>query len=340
MVNIKDVARQAQVSIASVSRYYNAPNLLNEKTKDKIELAINDLRYTPNRVAKSMRTSRTHSIAIIVPSFSNLLYVDLYRELRRASDQLGYSIDLFTTDGVSENLRKSLKEVISRRFDGVIICYLDEQDLKSDIESAAKELPLVILSSNPDPANVSIVFVDALDGLSKATQHLIDIGCKRIACVAGPKDRVITKEKLKGYTVTMEKNGFEVQDPYIMYGPNHFHTGFYAVRNYLTMTPPPDGIVCGTDDIAIGCLKSLIASGINVPDDMALIGFNGISLLDTYEPSISTVAQQIDRIAQETVNMLVHIIDHPAARKKHVSFQASLLIGKSTDQRAPNRFLL
>lgn len=338
MVNIKDVAKSADVSIATVSRYFNAPDLLNDNTRIRIEKAIRELNYVPNRVAVSMRTSRTNTIAIIVPSFENLIYVDMYREFRKASDAMGYTIDLFTTDGIADNLRKSLREVVSRRFDGVIICYLDEVDLKDDIEATARQLPLVLLSSNPNPANTSLVYVDALDGLSKATQHLIDIGRQRIACVAGPKDKVITSEKLRGFQITMERNGFTIPEDYVMFGPNHFHTGFYAARQFLTLKEPPDGIVCGTDDIAIGCLKSLISSRIRVPEDMALIGFNGISLLNTYEPSISTVAQQMDQIARETVRMLVHIINHPKARRQHTSFKASLLVGKSTDSQAPNRF--
>lgn len=337
MVRIKDVAELAGVSVSSVSRFLNAPETLKEETRKKVEQAVTSLQYFPSLIARSLRTKATQTIAFIIPSLDNLYYVDVFGALRQEASKKGYTVNLVTTGHDHDTLRRYLNDLSAQSVDGAVIGFLDDDEVIGDMRIAQKRLPIVLLTSTSGREEFNSIFVDAMEGEMRATQHLIDCGCRRIAFVGGIMNGP-TIEKKKGFEAAMRRNNLPIDPELYFFKHNHFITGFWAVREFVTRGKEPDGIVCATDDIAMGCVKHLIRSGYKVPEDVKVIGFNGISLVDIYEPSISSLRHPIHRTAEEAVELLHERILYPNGKTRQVSLYTSLVVNTSTDPEAPARF--
>jgi len=336
---IKDVAQYGGVSVSSVSRYLNAPDTLRLETRKKIQKAVETLRYSPNPIARSLRTKSTETIALIIPSLDNLYYVDLYSELRQAAAASGYTINLLTSNWNCETMRKYLQVLPNRNVDGIIVTFLDDDELIEDFRVTQKYIPLVLVTSTPNRQEFNSIFIDAQEGVSRATQHLIDSGCTRIAFVGGRLNGS-TLAKRKGFEIAMRQNSLSVNPEFYFFDKDHFSTGFWAMRQFWNLNKRPDGIVCTMDDIAMGCVKYLLRNGLKIPQDVKVIGFNGISLINAYEPSISSLEHPIKAIASEAVNLVRKQIESPRAKRHQVTLYTTLIVNTSTDVEAPTRFLI
>jgi LacI family transcriptional regulator len=206
-----------------------------------------------------------------------------------------------------------------------------------DFYNVQKQTPLVLITSMPHRQEFNSIFVDVEEGLMRATQHMIDSGCANIAFVGGQyKGSTIVKQK--GFEAAMRRNGLEINTKFYFFNKNYFTTGFEAVRYFLGLDKRPDGIICATDDIAIGCVKYLISNGFKIPEDVKLIGHNGISLINAIEPSISSMSHPINDIAEESMRLLHKQMEHPGT-KQQVILYTTLVINTSTDINAPSHLL-
>lgn len=329
----------ARVSASSVSRYFNTPELLAGETKQRIEEAIKQLNYKPNMVARTLRTQKSNKIAMIIPTISNMLYIDLYQELQRAAMEKGLTVMIFPIENTWEMLVKYLDEIPQMDFDGLIVCYLDEENIVEKLRQTQENIPLVLLSNDPYKTGFNMAFMNVHEAIYQSTNYLLNQGRERIAFVGAKKDSLILKEKYKGYRLALERAGHAFNPDYEFIGKiNHFQTGFIAMHKFLGLVEIPDGIVCANDDIAIGCIKQLQANHIHIPDQVAVIGLNGISILNTYAPSISSIVQPIGQISRTMIDMLVENIKFPHAKKKRVDFKGKLVARGSTDKDAVEYF--
>ena len=306
MATIKDVAKAAQVSVASVSRYLNAPALVKTETRERIARAVKKLNYQPSALAVSMRTRQTQNIALIIQTITNMYYIDLYGALRDAADRHSHSVSLFTTERNEAALRKTLDNVLRNNYAGVILGFLDEPGVQRDLERLAKTLPLVLVTCDPSQETIDNVYLDARDGMFQAATHLFSIGRKRIAYVGAAPNSVISTEKYIGYTAALEAAGKSVDPKLVFHGARqHFSSGMEGTAHFLSLPERPDGIVCTTDDIGIGCVKQLLINKVPIPDAIAVASFNGISVLQSYEPELTTVAQPVQMMADTAIRMLM-----------------------------------
>jgi LacI family repressor for deo operon, udp, cdd, tsx, nupC, and nupG len=330
-VTIHDVAKEAKVSISSVSRYLNSPWMLNQDKVDRIRDAIKKLNYRPSALAVSMRTQKTKMIALIIPTFTNMYYIDLYSTFREVTLKHGYSLNLYTTERNPDELYKYLEQIPQRNYDGAIIAFLDEAITRDDLLSAQEKYPLILLTSDPHQEDFNNVFIDAYDAMYKAASHLISLGRKRIAFISGAPDSVISHEKFKGFETAMREAGRSIDHQYLFYGEKqHFDSGIAGASKFLSMKERPDGIVCSTDDIGIGCMKKLLQEKVRIPEEIAVVSFNGISVLRSFEPEITTVAQPIAEIADALFGLLLENIENKKMNRKKICFKAELRIRNST----------
>ena len=338
-MTIKEVAKIAGVSAASVSRFFHSPELLKEETCEKIRQVIERLDYRPNIVASNLRSQHSRNIAVLVPSLTNLYYVDLHAALRTSILENDYTLHLYTTERSPEILKRSLRNIVQGQYDGAIMCFLDEDETMDALLQVQQSIPTVLITSNPNVEGFSNVFVDAFDAMFKLVSHMVDIGRSRIAFAYAAQDSVVSREKYRGYRMALEQFNLEAYPDYLYNGKiNHFQTGHMAARQFLSLPVVPDAIVCSTDDAAIGCLKCILDKGLRLPEDIALAGFNGISILSTYTPSITTVAQPIYAEAASAVNMLLEDISRPKKRKNQTIFKGTLVVAKTTVADAPENF--
>ncbi len=335
MAVLKDVARLAGVSPSTVSKYLNHPDKMTEEYKIMIQKAIEELNYIPSNVARSMRTGKTNIIALIIPELTNPYYSEVYNAVRSACCSKGYTPIVYTTEENSDVLNDFLTNFSLLNADGIIMAFVDEDEIMQKILEIEHIIPVVLMSWDISNENFNSVNVDLFDGIYKATNHLIQKGHKKIAYVSGIWQSRISKEKFRGFEKAIKDAGMEIKDEYIAAGKYRFKTGFQSARSFMQLADPPTAIVGANDIIAIGCVKYLINNGYRVPEDCAVIGFDGISLSKIYDPSISTVEQPIFDMGVKAVDILIDVIDKPNQAHKQVIFNTRLIINRSTDSNAP-----
>jgi LacI family transcriptional regulator, repressor for deo operon, udp, cdd, tsx, nupC, and nupG len=335
MTVIKDVAHLAGVSPSTVSKYLNNASSLTQEYKERVAKAIEALHYTPSNIARSMRTGRKNLIAVIVPSIDNPFYSELYNAIRVHCTQKGYTPIIYTTDENPDTLGNILSNIAASPVDGVILCFLDEADIISRLEELHEHTPVVVMGWHVQSNKFSSVISDVFSGIYKSTYHLIELGHENIAYISGRLKRSISGEKLRAFKKAMFDANLPVRDELIFADNFRYETGYHAASNFMHEKNPPTGIVAANDVLALGCVKYLINNNYRVPEDVAVIGFDGIQLSSLYDPSISTVAQPITEMGQAAGDMIIARIEKPSSKRMQAIFQSDLVIRKSTDKNAP-----
>ena len=340
MAVIKDVAKLAGVSTGTVSKYLNNPSGLKEDTRKRVELAINNLLYTPSPLARSMRTRKTNTVAVVVPDISNPFYGEVYKYIRLAIIQKGYTPILYTTEDNLDILRGYLSGISIGQLDGLILCYPGEDEaLAAFTEEIQSQVPLVLLGWDISDNKLNSVVIDVFEGIYKATKYMISLGHKDIAYVGGFEGSRISREKYGGFARAMKDAGHEVDSRHVYFGNDTLQSGYQAARSFtMTAGGSLTAIVAEDDFLAIGCLKYLLNRGVRVPEDIAVIGFDDILLARMFEPSLSTISLPKEQIGKEAVKLLMSRIDKPLGKNRQIILNTELVIRNSTDKNAAVEF--
>jgi LacI family transcriptional regulator len=307
LATIRDVARLAGVSVATVSRVLNKNGYVNKETEQKVAKAIEQLSYEPNAVARGLAGKRTGTIALILPDISNPFFPEIARGVEDAAQAHGFTVILCNSDDLGQK-EKSYIEVLKKRYiDGIIFASntLGPDDAE---QMNRNKIPMVVLDRAPSSQVCSVVRSKNCEGAKLAVNHLLDAGCKKIAHIYGPQEYITAKERLDGYEAAVRR--FPWFSPSLMV-PGYFRIdgGVQAVEELLAKHPDVDGIFAGNDLMAIGALKGLHRMGISVPDDVAICGFDGVGLTEITEPELTTVAQPIYEMGALAARVLIETIE-------------------------------
>jgi DNA-binding LacI/PurR family transcriptional regulator len=333
-VVIKDVAARAGVSTGTISKYFSNPSGLREDNRRRIERAVRELDYRPSRIARSLRTQRTNLLALIVPDIVNPFYASVYDAVRISATPYGYKPILYTTEDDLKILRDYLEGGYIHEVDGLIFCFLDEDELLADFQRIGSRIPLILLSWDMNAKTDSVV-IDLFDALKKSTNHLLGLGHRKIAYIGGPPDSRISKEKLRGYEKALSDAGCQRRPEYVFSGRYRLHTGYQATQQFLRLADPPTAIVAANDTLGIGSMKYLLRHRVRIPDDVAVIGLDNVPLSAMYEPALSTVTLPIERMGLEAVKLLMNRIQSPRSRSRNILLGTELVVRSSTDKIAP-----
>ncbi|WP_174614606.1 LacI family DNA-binding transcriptional regulator [Virgibacillus ihumii] len=327
MATIKDVAKLANVSTATVSRVLNKNGYVNKETETRVKEAIKQLNYLPNDVARSLFKGKSKIIALFVPDITNPFFPELARAVEDYSNYRNYNFVLCNTDNDSEKEIVYLNALQQKSVDGFIIVSssITEDDLKR-IKVPVVALDRIISS------NVSSVTVNNREGAGKAVQYLKSIGCERIAHIAGPENISSARERFQGYLDEVENETWYTPK-YVAQGKYNFDKAKEAAIDLLTNHPEIDGLFVGNDLMGAGVLNAAASLGISIPEDLAVIGFDGISLSKIITPSLTTMAQPVYEIGRRAAEMLIFQItsEHPEIMSEE--FDVQLMERQSTDVR-------
>ena len=339
MAVIKDVAKLAGVSTGTISKYLNNHHELKEDTKRRVEEAIATLQYKPNLLARSMRTGKTNTLAVIVPDIANPFFVEVYNSIKSAASQNGYASILYTTDDNPDTLNHYLTSIHMQHVDGFVLCFIDNNKaIEAFINELHEDTPMVFLSWDINNTNRNSVVIDVFEGIYVATRHLIEQGHKNIAYVGGPENDIISKEKFNGYCRAMTSAGLEINQQLVIHMNYTLQSGYQAARKLTMCEAVPDALVAENDILAIGCLKYFLQKKMNIPEDIAVIGFDNIPLSVMYEPSLSTISLPLTQMGNEAIKILMSRIDTPTLKNKQLILKTSLVIRSSTCMEAPVEF--
>lgn len=324
MATIRDVAKFAQVSTATVSRVINRNGYVNEETKKRVKLAIEQLNYMPNDVARNLFTGRSEMIALFLPDITNPFFPELARAVEDMTKRCGYTFVLCNTDNDIEKQIDYLNALQQKSVDGFIIVSssLTEEHLQSI------QVPIVALDRTISD-EISSVTVNNRQGSRQAVKHLKSIGCKRIAHIAGPEHTDNAIQRMRGYLDEVKHDEW-FNSGYVVSGAYNFDEARRTTMNLLSNYPGIDGIFAGNDLMGAGVLNAAAALGKKVPDELAVIGFDGTAMGQTVTPTLTTMAQPIYDIGAKAAEIVMKQIKTDDSTVLTEEFNVQLIERQST----------
>jgi len=348
MSSIKDVAKKAGVSISTVSHVLNNTKYVSDDLKRKVNITIKELGYEVDIVARSMKSNETKKIGIIVDDMCGLFYPYIIRAICTVAEAAGYNAIICDSRSNIDREKKSLKDLVSSRVDGIIISSSISTEYASmyvhelkELTSNKKQIPLVSIERNFSEWGIDSVFTDMEEGGYKATQHLIDIGCKKIGHITGPTVASVVQDRIRGYKRALEANGYPVKDDNFAFGDYSHVSGYIAMKELMHKNPYLDGVFIANDQMAIGACNALKELGKNIPNDIKVIGFDDVFVSSIVDPPLSTVHIQKEHIGLESINILLDQIKNgPHVPAKRVELPNHIVVRKSTDINAASDWIL
>ncbi|WP_368489497.1 LacI family DNA-binding transcriptional regulator [Clostridium sp. BJN0013] len=307
--SIKDVAKEAGVSIATVSRVLNDVDVVNEETKKKVLAAIKKLGYRPNIVARSLKTQKTRTIGIIIPDISNQFYPEIVRGAEDVANIYDYNIMLCNTDLDIEKETEYLKVLKEKMSDGVL--YMSNS-LEEDMLNLIKQLqiPMVLVETTNDKEDIPSVTIDNEKAAYDGVTYLINKGNKKVAYIGASEDMAnASAVRYKGYKKALEENNLKVDKDRTYFSNLKAKDGYEGINKILDKVEV-DSIFCSSDEIAMGAINALRDRGIKVPEDVDVMGFDNIYSASIFYPKLTTVAQPIYDMGSVGMRMLIKLINN------------------------------
>jgi len=323
---MKDVARLAGVSTSTVSHVINNNRFVSDGVREKVEQAIRHLNYAPSALARSLKINQTHTIGMLLTTSSNPFYAEVVRGVEESCYQRGYSLILCNTAGDEERMNRSLETLMQKRVDGLLMMCTESHLPSADILNRYPSIPTVMMDWAPFEGRGDIIQDNALLGGELATQHLIDCGYTRIACIAGPQDKTPARMRLEGYRNAMTKSGLEILPGYVVNGDFEFQGGYNGMVELLALETPPEAVFTSNDAMAVGVYHALYQAGMGIPQQMAVMGYDDIELARYLTPPLSTIHQPKDALGELAIDTLIHRLSDPDASQQTLVLTPELVV--------------
>lgn len=330
MASIKDVALRARVSTTTVSHVVNHTRFVSDKVRAEVEAAIRELGYVPSAVARSLKSNTTKTIGMLIPNCSNPYFAEIVRSVEDHCFGAGYTLILCNTDDDPHRQGVYLQVLSEKRIDGMIIISTGEDEALRRLLQGLP-IPTVLLDREIDEIHCDLVETAHLQGGLMATQHLIDLGHRRIACLAGPADLNPSAQRITGWRTALAQSGLTAQAADLLWHSDFSSQGgFTTMQSILASPQPPTAVFVCNDLMGIGALSAAHEAGVRVPQDMSLIGFDDIELARFASPALTTIAQPKHRIGVTAVDMLLERIQGGRVQARQVLLQPNLVVRHST----------
>ena len=331
MVRLKDIARQAGVSVMTVSKALRNEPDVSAATKARIKGLAQQLGYVPDSSAQGLRTRKTKMFGLAVPSSMNPIFARIVFAIEERAHELGYDLLLTSTHNLPDREEACLRRLLSRRVDGLFISpvYRFEAEARIYKEVLARQVPTVLLGP-PAPFCKSFVSVETDEQVASytATQHLLKLGHKRIAYLTGPPVAPWAHDRFEGYRRALREAGIEVDDKLVFAAGNTIEDGAKAGQQLFNESCHATAIQAVSDLAAIGCAEALFAQGLKIPDDISLVGYGNIMAAEHFRVPLTTIRQPKFRLGLAAVDAMMNLLKGQRVETKHLS--AELIERKST----------
>ena len=330
---LKDIARELNISVSTVSRALRDSYEINPETKRIVMECAARLHYRPNPIALSLKGSSSKAIGVVVPQIANYYFSQAINGIEEVANRRGYDVLIFQTHETYEREVANLRQAVARRVDGVLISLSSETASITHLQELQQHgMPIVQFDRVSAELNTPRIVADNFAGAFGATEHLIKTGRRRIAHLTIQPWLSITQERLAGYRAALEQNGLPYDETLVRFGTFGPDEVGPLVDELLALTPRPDAFFTASDRLALGCLAALRQRRISIPDDVSLIGFTNLNVADMLSPSLSTVVQPAKEIGQAAVERLLDLIErkHRAAPPTTTTFPTTLVLRESS----------
>jgi len=327
-----DVARRARVSVATVSYVINAgPRPVSQTTRARVLRAIQQLDYRPSEIARSLRLQRTRTIGLILPDTANPFFSAVAKGVEDAGFAAGYSV-LLGHSGYDVSRERAYAEVmISKQVDGVI--YIQATTDAATAQSLLQHrIPTVAVDREIVGVEIDCVVADNYGGSRAATEHLVKLGHRRIACILRSPALSNARERLRGYQAILAEAGLDPNPGYLRFGGAGYEDGRRAVEQLFTLDPRPTAVLAFPDIVAVGAIRGIVDAGLRVPEDVSVVGFDDIPSSGFMDPALTTVAMPKREMGQRAAEVLLARIAgaEPDAAAQRIVLPAVLVVREST----------
>ncbi|WP_281884371.1 LacI family DNA-binding transcriptional regulator [Paenibacillus sp. YYML68] len=308
--NIRDIAKSAGVSVATVSKVINNYPNVSPETKRRVLDIIREEQFIPNSTARGLVKGRSMTLGMFLTTgLTHPFFVNLMVGMESALKDTGY--DLIYLAQIDWNPEYSLvRHCLSRNVEGVIIFGFQRDDLNFE-EMLQSGIPTIFIDMDMTGPRAGFVTSDNIDGVKKAVRYLTGLEHRRIAFISGLLDSYVGKLRLEGYRQALREEGLPDLQDYIATGDFTKESGYQAMQTFLQLAEPPTAVVCSSDMSALGVMEAAKEAGLSIPDDLSVMGFDDIELAQHLQPPLSTIRQDCSTIGSQAVRMLHELIHHP-----------------------------
>ena len=331
MSNIREVAKRAGVSTATVSRVLSRPDVVSPDTRVRVLKAVERLGYAPNSAAKNLRTLKSRKLLVTVPDISNPFFSLILQGIEDAAQKNGYAVLVGDTQHDEMREERYAQMLKQKEADGLIFLGHRLPRVAVSVVQEAAPLCAPIVNGCEFSAELGVpsVHIDNAKAAAEAMHHLFALGHRAIGVVTGPLLSPLSRDRLAGARVSARGHGYE-QDLIVMQGDFSIRSGAEAADALLERPDPPTAVFCFNDEMAMGVINSARRRGLRLPDDLSIVGFDDIRFAECVEPPLTTIAQPMRAIGEGTVRLLLEILNGGRLTPVSVTLPHTLQIRAST----------
>lgn len=326
-VTIYDVAKEANVSIATVSKVINNTGRISEKTRKKVNEVMEKLDYQPNLMASALMGKQTKTIGLLIPDLANPFFSELARSIEDRGHELGYNLVICSTDYQEEKENKYLTLLMQKRVDGFILASGFENLDK--VEELIKEnIPVAIVARDFPMFSVNAVALDDFMGGYQAASYLIKLGHKDIGVIAS--NVWSNRERIRGFKHALEEHNLKFREDFEYIKEINVEAGKLMANKYLNSANPPTAIFACNDLEAVGAIQAAKKLGLNVPEQLSVVGFDNTLIATIIEPNLTTIAQPIQNMGKEVMDLMVAMLKGEKKERTRLTLLPTIVERDST----------
>lgn len=330
-MNIRHIAKQAGVSVATVSRVLNHPENVAPKTREKIEKIIADAEYTPNWFARGLNFNKTGTIGLMIPHILNSVHMEIAKGVEDVANQKEYIALMCNVENDAAKEKRYLEQLIKRRVDGIIfICSsLGKKEFDAALE---QNIPVVLIGEHENNPGLHVVSVDCELAAKKAMGHLLGNGYERIAMLYGTDPKKENEFKRAGYKKSLKEANLPYRSDYLREVDNSIEGGYLGAKKLVELKEPPQAIFASSDYIAFGAMDAIKDKKLRIPEDVAIVGFDNVRMSNLVEPKLTTIEVPLHKMGVYGARLLFDIIEgeeEKSEEAKTILLQSKLKIRKS-----------
>ena len=307
MNTIRDVARLADVSVATASKVANKKGSVSQKLTQRVLSAMEALDYRPNEIARSLKVQQSQTIGMIIPDVTNAFFTEVIRGVESEARSHGYSLILCDSNEDPSLEQGNLNTLFARRVDGVLLAPTKVYDPTDRLTK--RRFPLVFYDRVPPDFTGSAVVTDNLGAAYEGTRHLIEIGHRRLAIITGRLSLSNGRDRLEGFRKALQQAGLPLHDEYLQQGDFLLEGGYRCGMNLLRLPIPPTAIFSCNNEMTLGLMRALGEVGFECPRDVSILGFDDFDWAANFRPRLTTMAQPSLEMGRQAAQMLLRKIE-------------------------------
>lgn len=329
MVNIRDVALRAEVSVTTVSHVVNGTRFVKEDTRARVEEAVRTLGYVPSAVARSLKHNTTHTFGVLIPNNSNPYFAEIIRGVENHCYGAGYNVILGNSNDDAERQTAYLRVLAEKRIDGLVLVASHPNAALRAILRELK-LPVVLLDREVPGLDCDLVEVDHLKGGLLATRHLLALGHPAVACISGPPALSPSSQRRAGWKSALAEAGVARREGDLARGDFTSRGGYLAMQSLLRQAPRPTAVFVCNDLMAFGAMAAAFEAGLSVPGQISVVGYDDIELAAFSTPALTTVAQPKRQIGTLAAELLLEKLKTGRTEARRVILEPHLKLRASS----------